>query len=258
MSRSKVWVPAVASAVLLGGMAVGPIIDDGQEAANLSSRTASQAEAAARGGETPAVSLPGLGDQPVPPFAELVSRSNGVLQGRVVDVSEVKWNLPAGERYDPEKEYPYDPITFTTVTVAVDRWLYNDGSLPLPEVVLMVPGGRIKEVLTRQEIVDLVGLDHHPEVDPYEVVPGGIVYTGDDPWGGLVFSLGERVVLLVGNLPFSTPGGVTRVPQVTGYGAGKFLVGPSGELLNDVVSQPDAPKSLAELENLIRQVKGGS
>lgn len=257
MTKSRVWMPAILVGLVLGGLALGSILDSLQEDRTRNSQvTGSRASLDAK--REAALSLPGLGGDDLPPFADLVRISEGVAQGVVTNVSNPKWNLPDGEKYDDHKDYPWDPLTFRTVTIRVDRWLYGDGSFGGSEVVLTLSGGRIEQVLTREEIIDLANLEHHPEVDPYEVVPGGIVYSGDDPYGGLTFSVGEEVAVLINRTNFSTPSGVTRVPQVTGHGAGKFLIDSSGGLRNEVVSQPDAPKSLAELEELIAQVKGTS
>lgn len=257
MRKSVVWPSAVLAGLMLAGLGVGRLLDSSQDGAT--SRPApGEDPSASRTEQSANQFLPGLGDYELFPFPDFLGISEGVFEGDVIGVSDPEWNLHEGEKYDHHKDYPWDPLTFRTVTIRVDRWLYNDGSFAGSELVLTLSGGRIEQVLTREEIVDLADLEHHPEIDPYEVVPGGIVSSGEDPVGGLTFSVGERVAVLVNRTNFSTPNGVIQVPQVTGHGEGKFLIGANGELQTEVVSQPDAPKSLTELEELVRRVKGTS
>lgn len=245
---------AVVAAVQLGSRLIGE--DDAGRSPKLSYGGAGQEREVEK--FTPAkkpartrVQAGGL-DYQIPPFTQLISEAGGALEGTVKEASRVQWNLPEGEKYDPDKDYAF-PVTYRTVTIAVSRWFYNDGSFPDEEVVVTLAGGYIERELTAEEVIKFNA--HHPGT----VEPGGTISEGEQPnRGGLDFVAGEHVAILVGIFPFDFAKGDSPVTQVPGLAASKFLVEGDGSLRNPVISQPGAPRTVEELAEMVRRVKGGS
>lgn len=191
-------------------------------------------------------------DYGVPPFTELISEAGGALEGSVKEVSSVQWNLPEGEKYDPDKDYAY-PITYRTATIAVSRWFYYDGSFADKEVVVTLAGGYIERDLTAEEVIK------YNAQNPGTVEPGGTILEGEQPnVGGLDFVPGEHVAVLVGTFPFNFAKGSSPVTQIPGLAAAKFLVEGGGSLRNSVVARPGAPSTIEELTEMVRRVKEGN
>lgn len=185
-------------------------------------------------------------------FTDLVKLSSAALVGEVQSVSKPQWNLPPGEVYDIKDEFPL-PVVYQTVTIEAERWIFNDGDFP-QTVTLVIPGGSIDRAISAEEAEAI-----NAEAGEKIAAAGDIVTLNEPANSGLVFRPGEPVALLLSRYRFRWADGSDEiVPIVTGFGAGKYHVRDSGQLVNPVAQEHrniDPPETLQEFERIIRRMQ---